>query len=787
MWWPIAAALATTLAFFHRALLSTDIFIARDNLRVSYPARSYWAERVLGLGFPEWFPFDGLGESFVANTITGALHPSNFLLLLLPLDSAYKLITVACFPIALLGTYLLARLWDAPRGGAFLAGITYAFSGYLVCITNNQPYLLAAASVPLGVWGAVRFLRKPLPGRLLSAGALLASILFAGDPQGFAVTVAIALVVAATDGKLAWRSRLGRAAVLLLVTVLLASPQLLPSVLVLGEARPGAGSLQQAQQFSVDPLRLLEPLLGPYFVPPDVETFVPPLLVTNLLATGGFSTLWVDSLFIGVPALILAMTALIARWRSRVLWLWTALWSGLIALSLGPVLPVYALVYQAFPPWRVFRYPEKLLPFVVLGIAVACAFGWKWLSESGRSRTAIRVAAVLGASCAVLLVAELTLGVWSRGLLLKRWPEIPAKGLEGLASAFVHACVLSLGIASACAVLLSRGRSHPAVPWVLCVIQFATAFHFNQPLYQLASSDLVTTTPPFAEVIWERHGSGNAEPIRIVAAARSFKLPPAREGDTYFERYGISVVRALSPNVASLWGIENAEGYLPGVSRRVSLLKRDYVRWHKSLWPKLGIRWAVFNQRGWDALDRPGTLASTDPQLNLVLVESEAPVRRIFLAHPRCVTSPEEAYAFLVQAPAGAEAAVECGDVDLEGGSAGRTPDGALHVTRYDPELIEVEMDVKEPGVLVINDAFASGWSATIDGAPAPILPANAAVRAVPVSPGARHLVLRYQAPGLRLGAAIAVLVALALLAASIGSRIHGRRQPASDSPVLAR
>jgi uncharacterized membrane protein YfhO len=59
---------------------------------------------------------------------------------------------------------------------------------------------------------------------------------------------------------------------------------------------------------------------------------------------------------------------------------------------------------------------------------------------------------------------------------------------------------------------------------------------------------------------------------------------------------------------------------------------------------------------------------------------------------------------------------------------------------------------------LVLLDTFAKGWSATIDGAPAPILRAFGLYRAVAVPEGAHQVVFKYVAPGLATGAIISLL-----------------------------
>ena len=168
------------LLYFPRAAFSADIFIARDILRVYYPLKQFWAERVLQGSLPAWYPYNALGQPYAAMVVSGAFHPANLLYLLFPLGLALKLTVLVSYMAAAGGTYRFARAWSLGREPALFAGLTYALGGYLVGLTNNLAYLMAAATVPWALWASERFVRRP-DTRLaaLAAGALALVLLTA--------------------------------------------------------------------------------------------------------------------------------------------------------------------------------------------------------------------------------------------------------------------------------------------------------------------------------------------------------------------------------------------------------------------------------------------------------------------------------------------------------------------------------------------------------------------------------------------------------------------------------
>jgi hypothetical protein len=88
-------------------------------------------------------------------------------------------------------------------------------------------------------------------------------------------------------------------------------------------------------------------------------------------------------------------------------------------------------------------------------------------------------------------------------------------------------------------------------------------------------------------------------------------------------------------------------------------------------------------------------------------------------------------------------------------------------------DQVVLEVDAERPGHLVLVDAYDPGWRATVDGQPAPLVPANVAFRAVPVPPG-RHVVeMKYRPPAVAGG----IVVSLAGVAAVAATLLRRRRR----------
>ena len=96
--------------------------------------------------------------------------------------------------------------------------------------------------------------------------------------------------------------------------------------------------------------------------------------------------------------------------------------------------------------------------------------------------------------------------------------------------------------------------------------------------------------------------------------------------------------------------------------------------------------------------------------------------------------------------------------------------DGGL--VAYSPDRVEVAIVVPTAAILVIDDAWYPGWTATVNGSDAAVFRANYLSRGVIVPAGASRVVLEFHPPGYRLELA---LFALGLIALVVGLKLAPR------------
>jgi hypothetical protein len=172
-----------------------------------------------------------------------------------------------------------------------------------------------------------------------------------------------------------------------------------------------------------------------------------------------------------------------------------------------------------------------------------------------------------------------------------------------------------------------------------------------------------------------------------------------------------------------------------------------------------------------DLLDNDAQMRRVYRDERVVIYENAAALPRARIVHAALpVSNQEEAFDRLTEVAAGGTHAAAVGLADrivVEPSADGRAPPTmeeagptageAIHVVDgADPDRIELDASLRRPGWVVLADTFYPGWTATIDGAAAPIHPADLLFRAVHMPAGDHHIVFAYAPGSFRLGVALA-------------------------------
>jgi hypothetical protein len=88
----------------------------------------------------------------------------------------------------------------------------------------------------------------------------------------------------------------------------------------------------------------------------------------------------------------------------------------------------------------------------------------------------------------------------------------------------------------------------------------------------------------------------------------------------------------------------------------------------------------------------------------------------------------------------------------LPGVAPGVAAGESVWVEHRAPRETRLTAVVRHPAYLVLSDAYYPGWTAAVDGRPAPIYSANLALRAVRLEPGRHRVEFRYRPGSFRAG-----------------------------------
>jgi len=769
-WLAVTVLMGLTLAFYHGLWWPGLLLLKRDAFRFFLPLKQYLVERLSAGELPQWFPYEGLGRPFIGVTHTGVFHPFPMLYYFFSVPNAYRVSILLSCLLAALGAFAFGRSLNLSSTGALLASIAFALSGYLVSMTDNLTYLYPICLLPFFCLALEKAFTDARAWAVAPA-IVWATVFLNGDVQTGYYYGFIALLWAVTHAPGPRFERGLRLGLVAGLAALLAGIQLGPAWAVfLGSDRLHDTLFhKQAMGWSTHPLRLLTVLAAP--VGEDVFSTVTEKS-TGAVPEIYIGYFWAESLYLGIPVTGLA---LLGAWRRRDLRVLAWLGGLALLLSLGRWGGLYELFSHIVPLWSAFRYPEKFMGVVSFAIAMLAGAGldalrtgkerlWPWLAAASLcviawmslpTEAGAQIASSFGAS--VALARALT---------------------ETAARAALSSAVAALGVGM---VITGANRGALRMEWLLTSLVAIVALDLsrvNLEAYHMGPAEIATFNAPLARALEARVGPLSPGRFRLVTLVETLVAFPEQLERTLGHYAAVIAARrqALVALHNAEFHIETAKPYLPGYKAELMAMLRQGI----------GLQAAARYNVGYYIGLRSRL---KDPRLvRVVLVELPdydlALFRNPFPAKPRVYLSrrPERAAepidpAMLLKRPD-----FLSGDVDvIETTDEGlpRSPSAGLATIEwYAPEEVRVRVEGPQPAVLILLDAFDTGWTAMLDHATSlPISRANALVRAVVVPSGAHVVTFRYETPLLRTGA-VASLTGVLLCVGLIAYARWRRRHP---------
>jgi hypothetical protein len=679
-----------------------------------YEARAFASGRL-----PLWAQEFNSGHPFLADVQSAIFYPVGlvFTLGVVAVRGAdftlldLELEAILHFVLAGAFTYLFAKRLIASRVPALVSAITFAFGGYLTSYPPLQLAILETAT-----WLPLALLLLDLAIErgtryYVAAGVVLGIAALAGHPQTFLFVVyTCAIYFVFRISYFVFRGPYSVSRITHYVLLFMLSLLVAAGV----SAAQWVPTLEYQAVSTRTAITWSEASRGFPTIDP-LQMILP-----------GFVASFQSPLYIGIVPLWLAGLALFVN-RSRDKLFWAGLALGSLLIAFGFYVFVYAVPYLFAPGMGMFRDQERLAFVVSFSLAMLAGYGFR----------------------------DLYLPQFDRDLMRRAWALLPAGVIVSLMMLFVFYSAATVHSSGRLSFLLDRAGLMVLLFVLATVLVFARIrgalgarafaalavalilfdlFSINTAAYNAAPDPRYPVTPLIQAI---RQDPG------VYRVADEGKLPG---------HFGIA------------YHLEEIGGISPlRVAHYDALLDLP----PEKLWPLLGVKYVLTG--------RPGFANA-----NVVMADGDTHLLRLKTTMPR---------AWLVsQAVENADDRAALDAMQSDGFDPSATafvagplpfpivPNHSFDPVTFEvrePERIVLSFSTPTDGLLVLSEVYYPGWHATVDGAPTPILRADAALRAVPVRAGNHRIEMVFDPWSVKLGIGITVGTLLAIAAGMVVTRVR--------------
>jgi len=693
------------------------------------PAGEFLHQAMALREWPFWDPYIAGGSPAMANLTPAFFFPPYTAFVALgasvPLKNVYDLCLIWC---AAFFSFLLLRT----HGLLFVSALFGAMAVLLGGAVNQTIDTImgqAICCLPICLYVTRRFLDSPTRRWIVILALTYASVSLASFPPvlfGIFGIAALYVLVDLAVGEDSLKARGSKAALWAAVSLLsvgLVGFYYLPAYAIQGAA-PYVTRFYDGAGLETMPLNAAYQLLSPTLMGGVATYLTPPVQFPqgpHLPYAGA-----------AVILLALLVTRPVTR-RLRVLFYTAAVAALLIALKLFGVVPVQWLGH--LPLLKQIHFAHYFgLP---LGFLIA------FLSALGMDSLLRGHATVVRALCTAAIGILATGSLW--------WIGQSYHVLESPTDSYwIRDLAFLMTLTWASTIVLTAGVCVPRLRYAAAALLIAAVAgegYFNDAYPSPRAWDIFAKPTPYVRQLQEKAGFSRV----LGYAALNANLNSA------FGIYGLDSLMATNP--ARMHAL-----YMRYTGAPPSLLLREAT----AIPPELVLDRAsvgflairdVFTGLVHEAQDRGYVQRFDEGYVSLF----ERPTKpRFFFSSRYRVLPPAEAIDAVATAPSD-EVLIE---EPVPFPAAPNLPtDPAVKIDAYHRNSVAVSVAAPRPGLLYASESFFDGWTATVNGVPAKILPANYAFRAVVIPAGSARVEFRYWPPGLTAGLSVSGVSLLMLCA----------------------
>jgi len=714
----------------HNLLLS-------DLLLENYAWKEFILEALRSRQIPYWNPYLFAGVPFLAAGQHSALYPLSIIHYIFPLPQAYGYFTVIHLFLAGLFIYIYGRVLGLNRWGGFLAGVTYTFSLFMVVRVVWPQTIAAVTWLPL-ILALVELAfraqeseppKPPLP--YLLGGALVLGVHFlAGHAEfSYLVLLVTGFYTLCRLASLWWRARDLRRTLYLGLGVLamailglgLGGIQLIPLYeLVTRSFRQDSAGYQEIIGWAYPKRQIITFLAPNFFGNPAHHSYFDLLGRRIVPVTQDFAGEPIDTIFwgiknyveagsyVGILPLLLAVVAFFGR-RSRYLWIFASL--AILSLLFAFGTPLYAPLFYILPGYRQLHTPFRWVFPYTLSIALLAGLGADRLAKRGTKSPRLIGWLALSLGCIGLLLTAL--------VFLQPGPFIPLadrllavsqKAQEAFANGgvllsyqwpnLVHLALFSAGggLAIILAYLtLSRRLWQPLALFVLLCDLFIIGRGFNPAV----DPELIDFTPPSVAFLQSdpdlfRFTTFNApgEKTFNANAGMFHRLSDIRGYDSIIPQQYAQFMGLIEEQTELLYN-------------RIAPLY-EYSSLNSPLLDLLNVKYVVTTRH----IPNPGYTLVYDDEVRIYRNDDWLP--RAFVVSEAKTIEDEEARGQALRVLDPREYVILEEEPPTPGGGLSQSSIAPpkVAITEYTINQVTIEVDMPQPGWLLLTDSYFPGWKA---------------------------------------------------------------------------